>query len=140
MIDAVMDDRRSTVDDGRWTMDGKGQSVSADSHTFTLSVRQRITLSTIQTTDRTCVPIVNRLSSHTADFRSASIVHRLSSIVILRAIGILVLIAVLGTLAYAAPDKIQVATELSTRNVRTEESKLADIVADAVQRVEGSDI
>jgi len=48
--------------------------------------------------------------------------------------------AFLGIAALAAADKIQVVAELSTRNVRTEESKLADIIADAVQRVEGSDI
>ncbi len=48
--------------------------------------------------------------------------------------------AVVLSPALAAPDKIQVAAELSTKNVRTEESNLADIIADAVIKVESADV
>ena len=40
----------------------------------------------------------------------------------------------------AKPPKLEVASELTTRNARSEESSLGDLVADSVRNVEGSDI
>src|SRR2546427_9112195 len=40
----------------------------------------------------------------------------------------------------AKPAKLEVASELTTRDARSEESSLGDLVADAVRSVEGSDI
>jgi 5'-nucleotidase/UDP-sugar diphosphatase len=48
--------------------------------------------------------------------------------------------AALAVASAARPETIQIGADLTTRNVRMEESNLADLVADAIRAVEKSDI